>query len=252
MGDRTGIAWTDATWNPVAGCTRVSEGCDNCYAASLAADRLKNLPQYADLAVVTPSGRAAFNGKIRLLPERLDQPLRWRKPRLVFVNSMSDLFHAEVPFEYVDRVWDIMARAKQHTFQVLTKRPERLREYLSAAQPLPNVWLGASIENRSVVGRADHLRSIPAAVRFISYEPALGPLADVLDLTDIDWLIYGGESGPGYRPHDVQWARDIRAKCDAAGVAFFYKQSTGHRSGMGVELDGQIVQSYPTPRRALS
>jgi len=260
VGDHSAIEWTDATWNPVAGCTRVSAGCDNCYAATLVAGRLKNRPQYESLAVVTPSGRAAFNGKIRLLPERLEQPLRWRRPRRIFVNSMSDLFHEDVPFDYIDRVFAVMAMAPQHTFQVLTKRPERMLAYMdkgvanrvdlavmrcfqgwspdaidrARAMPLPNVWLGTSTENQEQWdARVALLGQVPAAVRFVSAEPLLGPIdcgnafdqpPDDSPYRPIDWVIVGGESGRGARPMDVAWARSIVEQCRGAVVPVFVKQ----------------------------
>lgn len=209
MGDKTGIEWADATWNPLTGCTRVSKGCDNCYAAKQAAGRLKNTAAYRDLAVITPSGRAAFNGRIRLLPERINQPLRWRHPRRIFVNSMSDLFHPDVPDEFIAQVWQTMRFAKQHIFQILTKRPERMAAWLNRCAnggelgwithdgteparayngtgivvgeanrwPLPNVWLGTSVEDQATADeRIPHLLRTPAAVRFLSCEPLLGPL----------------------------------------------------------------------------
>lgn len=270
MGDKSAIEWTDATWNPVAGCARVSVGCDNCYAAREAATRLKGTKAHGGLAVLTPSGRAAFNGQIRLLPDRLDQPLRWRKPRRVFVNSMSDLFHEDVPDEYIDRVFGAMALADWHTFQVLTKRPARMAEWFrrtsSGAQretcvheswtriparsagevrrwpgwPLPNVWLGTSVEGQAAAEeRIPHLLNTPAAVRFVSCEPLLEPVNLSLYLHDylqgwdteptvrthrLDWVIVGGESGPGARPFDIGWARAIVTDCRAASVPVFVKQ----------------------------
>jgi protein gp37 len=188
VGDRSAIGWTNATWNPIAGCTRVSEGCDNCYAATLVAGRLKNRPQYNGLAVITPSGRAAFNGRIRLLPERYDQPHRWRKPRRIFVNSMSDLFHETVPEFVISRIFDEMARAPWHTFQVLTKRPERMAALVptfaarhtardGTGWPMRHVWLGTSCENQPTADeRIPWLLKTPAAVRFVSLEPLLGQL----------------------------------------------------------------------------
>jgi protein gp37 len=226
MGDGSAIEWTDATWNPVVGCTHISPGCDHCYAAREASGRLRGVPVYAGLA---EGGK--FTGEVRCLPERLDQPLRWRKPRRVFVNSMSDLFHARVPTEFVGQVWDVMGEAAQHQFQVLTKRPQRMEHLLTLSMwpsprypwPLPNVWLGTSIESDRYAFRADHLRATPAAVRFLSLEPLLGPLPS-LDLTDIDWVIVGGESGPGARPMHPDWVRDLRDRCGAARVPFFFKQ----------------------------
>jgi len=260
MSDRTAIEWTDSTWNPVTGCTQVSPGCDHCYALRFA-ERFRGVP-----------GHPFEHGfDLRLRPERLTQPLRWRKPRRVFVNSMSDLFHADVPDEFIAQVFAVMAASPRHTFQVLTKRPQRMRRWLShpaaqarvweaarqlglavdgASWPLPNVWLGTSIENNNYAWRADFLRRTPAAVRFISAEPLLGPL-DRLDLTGIHWLITGGESGPGHRPCDPAWVRDLRDRCVAAGVAFFFKQWGGTRPTSGGRLlDGRTWDEYPVVRLA--
>jgi len=216
MSDTSAIEWTDATWNPITGCTKVSPGCDNCYAIRFGA-RLQHLPAYAG----TIADRD-WTGKINLVHDRLDQPLRWAKPRRIFVNSMSDLFHPDVPVEFIDRVVAVMIQAPQHQFQVLTKRPKRMRRVLGSLE-LPNVWLGTSIEADRYTFRADHLRATPAAVRFLSLEPLLGPLPS-LDLTGIDWVIVGGESGPKARPMHPDWVRDIRDRCVAAGVPFFFKQ----------------------------
>lgn len=247
MADKTGIEWTDATWNPMVGCSKVSPGCANCYAEGVAR-------RFADHGYASPfkpwtPANAAHN--VILKPDRLAVPLRWQRPRLVFVNSMSDLFHEQVPDEFIDRVFAVMALASKHTFQVLTKRPDRMRDYLlertdptgvlpireASAEflsiagnptapwslPLPNVWLGTSVENNRHAFRADELRATPAAVRFISAEPLLGPL-DELDLTDLHWIIAGGESGPGSRPMHPDWPRGLRDRCAEAGVAFHFKQ----------------------------
>jgi protein gp37 len=257
------IEWTDATWNPVTGCDRVSPGCAHCYALDLAA-RLKAMgqPRYQRDGDPRTSG-PGFG--VTLHPDKLGEPLRWRKPRMVFANSMSDLFHEAIPDYFVDVVFDTMRVAERHTFQVLTKRPERMRERTEAwcertgLDPLPNVWLGVSIENRQFVGRADVLRETPAAVRFISAEPLLGPLyrrlespigrRHDLDLTEIDWLIVGGESGPEYRPMHEGWALDLRDRALGAGVAFFFKQWGGRtpKSG-GRLLDGREWNEMPTAR----
>lgn len=221
MGDGSAIEWTDATWNPIVGCEAVSPGCDHCYAATLVSTRLRNVPVYAGLAC---DGK--FSGEIRLVPERLDQPLRWRKPRRIFVNSMSDLFHRDVPAEFIERVFDVMAEADHHSYQVLTKRPQRMADlFFDGGYQLAHCeWLGTSIENDRYTFRADHLRRIPCAVRFLSCEPLLGPLAS-LDLAGIDWVIVGGESGPGARPMHPEWVTEIRDRCVAAGVPFFFKQA---------------------------
>ena len=235
----TAIEWCDEVWNPTVGCSRVSPGCDNCYAIGVAHRAMQ--PAHEGLTVRRPGDRTDWNGTVRELPDRLDTPLRWRNPRRVFVDSMSDLFHNEVTDAFVGGVWDTMAHAQQHTFQVLTKRPQRMQRYLSTMHalgtwrrhdlmwcgptelPLPNVWLGTSIESDRYTWRADHLRNTPAAIRFLSLEPLLGPLPS-LDLTGIDWVIVGGESGPGARPMHPDWVRDIRNRCADAGIPFFFKQ----------------------------
>ena len=277
---KTAIEWTDATWNPVTGCSKVSEGCRNCYAATLA-PRLAAMGQKGYTTLPWTKRNAARN--VQLHAERLDAPLRWAKPRRVFVNSMSDLFHELVPFEFVDRVFAVMALASRHTFQVLTKRPERMAEYTSTPDraqrigayltldvnldgpmlrgldgavmgrwrregvplPLPNVWLGTSVEDSRVLGRVDHLRETPAAIRFLSCEPLIGPL-DRLDLEGIHWVIVGGESGPGHRHIEVDWVRDIREQTADAGAAFFFKQWGGAtpKAG-GRELDGRTWDEMP-------
>jgi protein gp37 len=238
MADQTGISWTDATWNPVVGCSKISPGCANCYAETLAL-RFGWTPK-----PWTPENAAE---NVILKPERLDQPLRWRKPRMVFVNSMSDLFHERVPDGFIARVFETMEIAERHTFQILTKRPERAAEWIAAYRrgrdPLPNVWLGVSIENARHTWRADVLREIPAVVRFISAEPLLGSLyansnrtarieGDLLhgwrkplDLTGIDWLIVGGESGGrDSRPMHPDWARELRGDAISRGIALHFKQ----------------------------
>lgn len=257
----TAIEWTDETWNPSTGCDRVSPGCDHCYALTLAG-RLKAMgqPKYqldGDERTSGPGfGLTAHH-------DTLDIPLRWRKRRRVFVNSMSDLFHEAIPMTFQARVFATMAKAPQHTFQVLTKRAQRMARLLGdwAPQfqeqmrvfgdaddftwPLPNVWLGVSIENDRYTFRADHLRQTPAAVRFISYEPALGPVPS-LDLTGIDWLICGGESGPHHRPLDLEWARNIRDRCVDANVRYFFKQVGGRTpKAEGRELDGRTWDEMP-------
>ena len=238
MGENSKIAWTDATWTVTTGCQAVSSGCARCYAATMT-KRLAamGLPEYQGL--LGDSGH--FNGNVRLLPKNLDKPLHWKKPRMIFVDSMSDLFHEAVPFEFIDRVFAMMKRCGQHVFQVLTKRPERMAAYLQTlkiAWPLPNVWLGTSVENQTALdARWGHLRAYPAAIRFLSIEPLLGPL----DLrakwvqgwgTD-DWIICGCESGPKRRPCEPEWIRSIVDQCAAAGVSCFVKQFplARHRKG---------------------
>jgi protein gp37 len=237
MAEHSRIEWTSASWNPVTGCDQVSPGCAHCYAKTFA-ERWRGVP-----------GHPYEQGfDLRLWPDRLELPLRWRKPKLIFVNSMSDLFHEGIPDEMVAQVIDVMRRADQHVFQVLTKRHERLAQ-LASTLPWPdNVWVGVSIENRRFVHRANYLREVPAAVRFISAEPLLGPL-EGLDLRDIHWLIAGGESGPRHRRMDADWVRDLRDRCGEENVAFFFKQWGGRwpKTG-GRELDEQTWDEMPTVR----
>jgi protein gp37 len=224
MAGRSAIEWTEATWNPVTGCSKVSPGCAHCYAETFA-ERWRGIP-----------GHPYEHGfDLRLRPQRLDVPLRWRAPRVIFVNSMSDLFHEDIPFEFVERVFDTMVRADHHIFQILTKRHERLAQ-LAPDLPWPeNVWMGVTIENRRFVHRADFLREVPAAVRFISAEPLLGPL-EGLELDGIDWLIAGGESGYRHRPVNAEWIRELRDRCAAEDVAFFFKQWGGRSPKAGGRL----------------
>ncbi|HEY8810480.1 MAG TPA: phage Gp37/Gp68 family protein [Solirubrobacterales bacterium] len=234
MADQSAIEWTEATWNPVTGCDQVSPGCAHCYAKTFA-ERWTGIP-----------GHPYEQGfRLRLWPERLQHPLKWKRPRRIFVNSMSDLFHECVPDEFVADVFEVMERADHHVFQILTKREERLLD-LAPDLPWPsNVWMGVSIENRRFVHRADALREVPAEVRFISAEPLLGPL-DGLDLDGIDWLIAGGESGPGHRRVDEDWLLTLRDRCREENVAFFFKQWGGHRpKSNGRELDGRTWDEYP-------
>jgi protein gp37 len=233
MAGTSAIEWTEATWNPITGCDRVSPGCAHCYALDLAA-RLKRFGQ----AKYQQDGARRSSGPgfaVTLHPQALDVPLRWRRPRVIFVNSMSDLFHEEVPLDFIESVFDVMSRADQHVFQILTKRHERLAELAPSLPWPPNVWMGVSIENQRFLHRADHLRSVPAAIRFISAEPLLGPLGD-LDLDGIDWLIAGGESGPKHRLVKEEWLLDLRDRCLDAGVPFFFKQWGGVRPKSGGRL----------------
>ncbi|HJZ36758.1 MAG TPA: phage Gp37/Gp68 family protein [Solirubrobacterales bacterium] len=234
MSDYSAIEWTEATWNPVTGCDQVSPGCAHCYAKTFA-ERWKGVADHP-----YEQGFA-----LRLWPERLGHPMKWRRPRRIFVNSMSDLFHEDVPDEYISRVFEVMESASHHVFQVLTKRESRLSELAPALPWPPNVWMGVSIGNRRFVNRADRLREVPAAVRFISAEPLLGPL-EGLNLGGIDWLIAGGESGPGHRRVDESWLLELRDQCADEDAAFFFKQWGGHRpkSG-GRELDGRTWDDYP-------
>jgi protein gp37 len=277
MATRTSIEWTETTWNPTTGCDRISPGCDNCYALTLA-KRLKAM----GLAKYQNDGDPRTSGPgfaVTCHEDVLAEPLTWRKPRTVFVNSMSDVGHARVPADFVARIWAVMALTPQHTYQLLTKRPRRLAELLSQEHfrfdlvygaindlvtarpelgrnfvtlphgpfkwPVPNAWIGTSIESDKYVRRADALRSAPASTRFLSLEPLLGPLPS-LDLTGVDWVIAGGESGPGHRPADLDWIRDLRDRCAAQDIAFFFKQVGGvtPKAG-GRDLDGRTWDQMP-------
>ncbi len=252
MSGRSSIAWTHATWNPVVGCTRVTNGCKNCYAFALH-DRRHTIYQ-ANGGCWSPDGRimpaqyAKPFSELQLLPERLAWPLTEKKPQRIFVNSMSDLFHSQVPDAFILQVFEVMNRADWHTFQILTKRPGRLRKLAGKLPWSRNIGIGVSIERDELTPRADALRSIPAGFRFLSLEPLLGPLPS-LDLTSIDWVITGGESGPGARPCDPDWVREIRDKCQENQVAFFHKQNGGRtpKSG-GRLLDGRTWDEFPQLR----
>jgi protein gp37 len=243
MGSRSTIEWTEVTWNPTTGCDRISKGCDNCYALALS-KRLKAMgtEKYQNDGDPRTSG-SGFG--VTLHPDTLDQPYRWRTPRVVFVNSMSDLFHAKVPLGFVRRVFEVMADTPQHTYQVLTKRSTRLRKLVDKLDWPANVWMGVSVEDGDQLTRVDDLRAVPAAVRFLSCEPLLGPLTG-LNLDGIGWVITGGESGPNARPVDPAWVRQIRDACQKADVAFFHKQWGGRtpKAG-GRELDGQTWDEMP-------
>ena len=268
MSTASKIEWTETTWNPVTGCERISSGCDRCYALTLA-KRLKAMGSQKYQADGDP--RTSGPGfAVTVHEDTVPEPLRWRKPRVVFVNSMSDLFHARVPDAFIASVFAVMAVTPQHTYQVLTKRPRRMRALLASDAfcsqvgaavgalglgtaadraplpwPAPNVWLGTSIENDDYTWRADCLRQVPAAVRFLSLEPLLGPLPS-LSLDGIGWVIAGGESGPGCRPLDLAWVRDIRDRCASQNAAFFFKQVGGPtpKAG-GRQLDGRTWDEYP-------
>lgn len=247
VADRSTIEWTEATWNPTTGCDRVSAGCDNCYAMTLS-KRLKAMgnPKYQIDGDPRTSG-PGFG--VTVHPDSLDIPRRWRTHRLVFVNSMSDLFHARVPTSFVVEVFKVMTETPQHTYQVLTKRPTRLARIADLLPWPSNVWMGVSIESQDTAGRCDILREIPAAVRFVSAEPLLGPIE--LDLVGIDWLIAGGESGPNHRPVRDEWVSSLRDQCQRSGTAFFFKQWGGVRPKTGGRtLDGQIWSQMPAGRVA--
>lgn len=228
------IEWTDSTWNPVTGCTKVSPGCDNCYAQTFA-ERFRGVPGH-------PYERG-FD--LTLRPERLEQPLSWSRPQMVFVNSMSDLFHRDIPDDYIISVFRTMQLATKHQFQVLTKRAERLERLSRKIEFGGNVWVGVSVESPALYWRIRHLQRVPAVVRFISCEPLLAPL-DGLPLRGIDWVIVGGESGRHARTMHVDWARNIRAQCKAKGVAFFFKQWGGFdKKKAGRLLDGRTYDEMP-------
>lgn len=248
MATNSRIEWTEATWNPIAGCSMVSPGCTNCYAMRLAA-RLSVMGQEKYIGTTFKSGgRAKWNGTVRFDGEALDLPRRWRKGRLIFVNSMSDLFHDAVPIDFIKSVFKVMQETPQHTYQLLTKRAERL-EAVAKQLPWPeNVWMGVSVESRDYVYRVGHLRRTRAKTKFLSVEPLLGPI-DKLDLKGIDWAIVGGESGPHSRPMDARWVRSIRDQCLRAGVPFHFKQWGGaNKKKTGRVLDGRTWDQWPTLR----
>ncbi len=228
------IEWTESTWNPVTGCSKVSPGCKHCYAERMAA-RLQAMGQ--------PNYRDGF--KLTLQPHALELPPQWKKPQTIFVNSMSDLFHQDVPLAFIQRVFDVMRRAHWHRFQVLTKRAERLAALGGQLDWPPNVWMGVSVETATYMPRVDNLRGSGAEVKFLSLEPLLGPLHD-LDLRGIDWVIVGGESGPKARPMDPTWVTDIRDQCGRAAVPFFFKQWGGrNKKRAGRLLDGRTWDEMP-------
>ncbi|MCA1671718.1 MAG: phage Gp37/Gp68 family protein [Actinobacteria bacterium] len=250
MSDRSPIEWTQATWNPTTGCDRVSAGCDNCYALTLAA-RLKAMGSTKYQRDGDPRTSGPGFG-LAVHPRALDVPRRWRTPRVIFVNSMSDLFHARVPLTFIREVFAVMADTPQHTYQLLTKRARRLRRIADQLDWPANLWMGVSVEDTRVLDRVEDLRHVPAAVRFLSCEPLLGPL-DGIDLTAIQWVIAGGESGAEARPVDPQWVRQLRDTCTATDVPFFFKQWGGRtpKSG-GRTLDGKTWDEYPQLMTAVS
>ncbi|MDA0998412.1 MAG: phage Gp37/Gp68 family protein [Proteobacteria bacterium] len=238
MTQKSAIEWTNLTWNPVTGCTKISAGCDHCYAERFA-ERFRGVPGHP------------FEHGFDLVrrPDRLDHPLKTKKSKMIFVNSMSDLFHKEIPWSFVDEVFSTMEKAHWHIFQVLTKRSSRMRDYVRRrygdAEASPHIWLGASVEDGSKKSRIRHIQDMPASIKFLSVEPLIGPLGAV-DLSGIDWVIAGGESGPGHRPMKREWVVEVRDQCVAAKVPFFFKQWGGFRpkSG-GRELDGATWDQFP-------
>jgi len=237
MRGKSHIEWTESTWNPVTGCSKVSAGCKNCYAERMA-KRLKAMgsERYADGFTLT------------LHHDLVDAPKAWRAPRIIFVNSMSDLFHEKVPLPFIKKVFATMRACPQHTFQILTKRSARLAELGAELDWAPNIWMGVSVENGDVIHRIQDLLKVPAAVRFLSCEPLIGPCED-MPLDGIDWVIVGGESGPGSRPMDIEWVRSIFRQCRAAKSAFFFRQWGGTRKDLtGRELNGRTYDAMPVPK----
>lgn len=235
MAQDSSIEWTEATWNPVTGCTKISPGCKYCYAERMA-KRLQAMGQE----------RYRDGFKLTIQPSALEAPLHWRKPRVIFVNSMSDLFHKDVPSEFIESCFDVMNRASQHTFQILTKRPERAAEIANRLNWSKNIWMGTSVESGDYVSRIHDLRKIPAQVRFLSVEPLLGPIPRI-PLSGIHWVIVGGESGPGARPMKKEWVEQIRNRCVAQQVPFFFKQWGGvQKARFGRELDGRTWDEMPS------
>lgn len=234
MATRSHIEWTEMTWNPVTGCSKISAGCKYCYAERMA-KRLK--------AMGVERYKNGF--RVTLQPDLLDAPLHWREPRIVFVNSMSDLFHEKVPLEYIQQVFETIDKCPQHTFQILTKRSKRLKE-ISKELPWPsNLWMGVSVEDQRVIQRIDDLRLVPARIRFLSCEPLIGPLENLM-LDGIDWVIVGGESGPKARPMKKEWVTSIHRQCREADVPFFFKQWGGVRKDLtGRELHGRTYDAMP-------
>lgn len=254
MASNSSIEWTETTWNPVVGCTKVSAGCKNCYAEKMACrleaialsmiDEGKN-PGRAANYIGTINAHRHWNGNIHLDHDSVEEPYRWKKPRLVFVNSMSDLFQEKVPLDFIQNVFAVMNNLPQHTFQVLTKRPDIAADYANCLDWSPNIWMGTSVEDSRYTHRVHELKIIPAAVKFLSIEPLLGPIPR-LPLSGVDWVIVGGESGPGAREVRPEWVRQIRDKCIARGVPFFFKQWGGvKKKQTGRTLDGRTWNQMP-------
>lgn len=274
MSDKSAIGWTDATWNPTIGCSRVSEGCRNCYAeriagrfsgegqryegfAKLVTKDPENKPYHGGTGAPRLGFRSRWTGKVELVPGRLDQPLRWKRPRRIFVDSMSDLFHESLPALDIRAVLEIMVSADWHTYQVLTKRPRIMKSLVKqwlaernhGGEPPKHIWFGVSVEDQATADeRIPALMETPAAVRFVSYEPALAPVSFVC-WPELDWIIMGGESGPGARPMDISWARNTRLQCQYSGIKFFFKQWGGsNKKAAGRELDGRTWDEMPEVR----
>ena len=264
MGDATGIEWTDATWNPVVGCTILSPGCANCYAMREARRLGANpkTPQYAGLTRIKANGAPVWNGKIRLVEHMLDRPTRWRRPRRIFVNSMSDLFHRDIPRTFIRRCFRVMLEVNRHIYQILTKRPARAARFVTENTDLlpdgipGHIWMGTSVEGQSVDYRIRHLVDVPARVRFLSCEPLIARLSlatFLIGRADLHWVIVGGESGPRARPVNPDWVRLLRDQCVIADVPFFFKQWGGitPKAG-GRELDGEKWEQFPPPESGVA
>lgn len=260
MAQASHIEWTETTWNPVLGCTKVSAGCKHCYAERMA-KRLSGIARAAEKSgrnagraahyaqVVNKNGR--WNNRVFLDDKAVEQPLSWRRPRIIFVNSMSDLFHPDVPLSFIQRVFRVMNACPHHTFQVLTKRPEIAAEYSPSLNWTPNIWMGTSVENNLVRHRIHELREVEAHIRFLSLEPLIGPIPN-LPLKDIHWVIVGGESGPNARPMAPAWVRRIRNRCRNQGIHFFFKQWGGvDKKRTGRILDGQTWDGMPREREEI-
>ncbi len=240
MSQKTKIEWTESTWNPISGCTKISRGCDNCYAEKMA---------YRLQAMGTKGYENAF--EVTLHPEALEKPLKLKKPQMIFVNSMSDIFHDKVPDEFIFQIFDVMNRAHWHTFQVLTKRPKRLESLNAKLKWSENIWMGVSIESNDYIKRADSLRKCDAKTKFFSIEPLIDSV-DKLDYTGIDWVIVGGESGFGAREVKKEWVVDVQQKCERHDIPFFFKQWGGvNKKANGRRLDGKIYDGLPIARRSL-
>lgn len=241
------IEWTDVTWNPVAGCTLASAGCTNCYAMRMAA-RLQAMGHEKYLGTTRKSGgRYVWTGRVNVDHSSLSAPMEWRRPKRIFVNSMSDLFHPDVPTFFIEQVWEVMAECPQHHFQVLTKRPDRMAEMFEAGvlAPLLNVWLGTSVENADVAERVKHLAKVKGATLFVSFEPLIEKIQDI-DLSSIHWAIVGGESGPRARPMNPEWVDRLHDICRRDDVAFFFKQWGGqNKKAAGRELHGRTYDEFP-------